>query len=290
MDFHEREGMNPKYGSNAHIEAASGIIAGRSKVGAPKVGIILGTGLAPVAHDLADSVTIPYSELPGFAAATAPGHFGRLHVGRLGGAPVAAMQGRFHLYEGHDPRCWLTPIRALRKAGVETLVITNAVGGFHADWPATCLMLVNDHINGIGSNPLVGPNEPKFGPRFPDMSAVYDQKLREIARRVAQKLGIGLKEGVYYAMLGPVFETPAEIRMMRMLGADVVGMSLVPEAIVARHCGMKLLAISAITNHAAGINPKPLTEQEVIEGGNKLSRDLSKLISGIVSAIAADES
>lgn len=278
--------MTPRYGHHDDIHACAAAISRASKVGAPKVAVVLGTGLAPVAHALTDAVVIPYAELPGFPTSTAPGHFGRLHVGSMGGVPTAVMQGRFHLYEGHAPQCWLTPIRALRTAGVETIIITNAVGGFHVEWPATCLMLVTDHINGLGANPLIGPNEDRFGVRFPDMTEVYDRRLRVLADETAAELEIGLHAGVYFAMLGPMFETPAEIRMMRMLGADVVGMSLVPEAITARHCGMRVLAISAVTNHAAGINPNPLTQEEVIAGGQSLSQNLARLIAGVVPKIA----
>lgn len=281
--------MTPSHGKHSDIDSSASTIRAASGERAPKLAVILGSGLAAFAHRLSNARTIPYSELPGFPASTAPGHHGRLHVGMIGGLSAVVLQGRFHLYEGHQASCWLTPIRALKQAGVEALVITNAVGGMRPEWPSPSLMLVADHINGLPNNPLVGPNDDRFGVRFPDMTRVYDPHLAEHFRDAATQEKIPLNEGIYFAMQGPCFETPAEIRAMRTLGADVVGMSLVPEAIVARHCGLRIAAVSVITNHAAGISPSPLSIEEVLAGGAEMSEKLGRLVANFASRFASAE-
>ncbi len=264
--------------------AAEAILAACTGV-KPRLGVILGSGLAPVADQVEGRKATPYSEIPGFPAPTAPGHKGRLVSGKIGGVSAVVMQGRFHLYEGYPPSVWLLPIRAMREAGVEVLVITNAVGGLRNDWPAPGLVLVRDHINGLAGNPLTGQNDPTWGVRFPDMTKVYPEELRAAMRESASSLGIRLDEGVYYAMHGPCFETPAEIHAMRVMGADVVGMSLVPEAIVAHHCGIRLAAVSVVTNPAAGLNPNPLTEQEVLDGSAQMAERVGQLLEGFAARV-----
>ncbi|MBX6395062.1 MAG: purine-nucleoside phosphorylase [Alicyclobacillaceae bacterium] len=251
----------------------------------PRVALILGSGLGDLAESFADAVAIPYADIPEFPVSTVVGHAGRLVFGRLGEVPVVAMQGRFHLYEGYTPEQVAFPVRVLRALGAEILIVTNAAGGIHWDFRPGDLMLIRDHLNLTGKNPLVGPNDDALGPRFPDMSAAYDRDLLELARRVGRDLGIPLKEGVYAGLLGPTFETPAEIRMLRMLGADAVGMSTVTEVIAARHAGMRVLGISCISNMAAGILDQPLTHEEVIETGKRIRKTFEQLVTQIVKQL-----
>jgi purine-nucleoside phosphorylase len=249
----------------------------------PRIAIILGSGLGELAKDVTDAVRIPYPVIPGFERSTAPGHAGELVVGRLEGKDVAVMNGRFHYYEGYDPRAVTFPVRVLHAWGVDTLIATNASGGLNPSFAAGDLMVMNDHINFMGTNPLRGPNDPKLGPRFPDMVGVYTEELRKLAHEV----DANLREGVYVAVAGPNFETPAELRMLRGFGADAVGMSTVPEVLVARHMGMRILAISTITDMATGIPGQidHVTAEGVLEVANRAGRRLAVVIKGVVAKL-----
>jgi purine-nucleoside phosphorylase len=251
----------------------------------PKIGLILGSGLGILAEEIQNPVVIPYSEIPEFPVSTVEGHAGQLVIGELAGKQVAAMQGRFHYYEGYSMEKVTFPVRVMKMIGVETIVVTNAAGGVNTDFEAGDLMLITDHINNMGDNPLMGPNDDSFGVRFPDMSEAYTQSIQEIARTVSKNLGISLKEGVYAGNTGPSYETPAEVRMLRILGADAVGMSTVPEVIIARHAGMQVLGISCISNMAAGILDQPLTHDEVMETTEKVKANFLSLVKGIVAEI-----
>jgi purine-nucleoside phosphorylase len=248
----------------------------------PKVALVLGSGLGSLAEEVSESVTLPYREIPHFPASTAPGHAGKLVLGRLEGERVAVMAGRSHLYEGYTAQQVVFPIQVIRQLGAETLMITNAAGGVNLAFQAGALMLITDHINLTGRNPLVGPNDPRLGVRFPDMSEAYSTELRARAGHVARSVGVNLVEGIYLGLLGPSYETPAEIRMARSLGADAVGMSTVMEVIAAHHLGMNVLGISCITNMAAGILPQKLTEEEVLETAMRVHDEFARLIKGII--------
>lgn len=237
----------------------------RQAVGEAEIGVILGSGLGDYVDALEDAKYIEYKDIPGFPVSTAPGHAGRWWTGKLHGKRVCMMQGRFHYYEGYDLKDVTMPVRVMALLGVKTLLVTNAAGGVNTDYAQGCLMLISDFINLSGHNPLTGPNLSEFGVRFPDMTHAYDENLMQTCQQAAKHLGIDLKQGVYMWMNGPTYETPAEVRMARILGADAVGMSTVPETIVARHCGMRVLGVSCITNMAAGILNQRLDEQEVIE-------------------------
>ncbi|HLL75828.1 MAG TPA: purine-nucleoside phosphorylase [Pyrinomonadaceae bacterium] len=247
-----------------------------------RVALVLGSGLGAFADDLEDAEAIPYEDVPGFARPTVEGHSGRLMLGRVGGAEVVVMQGRFHFYEGYALEEVTFPVRVLALCGVKSLVLTNAAGGLNNSLKQGSLMLISDHLNLMGANPLRGPNDARFGPRFPDMSEVYDRAYQEIAIQEAHALEIELRRGVYAALSGPAYETPAEIRMLRALGADAVGMSTVPEAIVARHAGLKVLGISCITNMAAGVLDRPIDHAEVIETGERVRETFSALLRAII--------
>lgn len=263
------------------IGQAVRMIQDRSPV-RPRIGLILGSGLGILAEEIEEAVTLPYEEIPHFPVSTVEGHAGRLALGRLEGKAVVAMQGRFHLYEGYPLEAVTFPIRVMKQLGVEIAVITNAAGGINESFRPGDLMLIRDHINFMFRNPLVGPNDPELGDRFPDMSEAYDADLRRMTRRVAEELGIDLKEGVYVAMLGPSYETPAEIRMLRTVGGDAVGMSTVPEVIVARHAGIRVLGLSCISNMAAGILPQPLSHEEVMETAERVKETFLRLVKGIL--------
>ncbi|RNB81554.1 purine-nucleoside phosphorylase [Brevibacillus fluminis] len=249
---------------------------------APTIGLVLGSGLGVLADEISNSVAIPYEEIPHFGRSTVVGHKGQLVIGMLEGKQVVAMQGRFHTYEGHGMDSVVFPIRVLKEIGVEQLIVTNAAGGVNESYMPGDLMVISDHLNMAARNPLIGPNDEKYGVRFPDMSEAYNKLLRALAHATAADLGLSLKEGVYAWMLGPSYETPAEIRMLRMLGADAVGMSTVPEVIVARHMNLDVLGISCITNMAAGILPQPLSHEEVIETTEQVKSAFLSLIHGIV--------
>jgi xanthosine phosphorylase len=245
---------------------------------APRVGIVLGSGLGAVADAVDDAVVIPYDELPGFPRPSVEGHVGRAVLGRIGGVPVAVLQGRAHVYEGGDLDAVRIPARALRAAGAETLVLTNAAGSLRAEVGPGRLMLISDHINMSGVNVLIGPNDDALGPRFPSLRDAYDPELRAELRDAAAELDVPLAEGVYLAVSGPTFETPAEIRAFRTLGADAVGMSTVHEAIVARHCGLRVAAVSAITNLAEGMSEEPLSHEQTLRDAARASGDLARLL------------
>ena len=253
----------------------------------PKVGVVLGSGLGAFADSLLHAVRIPYSEMPGFPASTAIGHAGELVVGTLGAnglgaADLVVMSGRFHLYEGYTAQQVTAGIRLFRELGVERVVLTNAAGGINSDYARGALVLISDHINLQGMNPLVGANDDALGPRFPDMTEAYSMKLRELARATADKLGITLYEGVYAALLGPSYETPAEIRYLRAIGADLVGMSTAAETIAANHMGMEVLGISCVTNVAAGLSGEKLAHAEVLEVGRRVAGTFLRLLSGVL--------
>lgn len=251
----------------------------------PTIGLVLGSGLGGYADTLENAVRIPYSEIPNFPIPTIPGHSGALVFGTKCGQEVVVLQGRIHYYEGLSQQEITLPIRVLAALGVKTVVLTNACGGVNLDFKPGDLMLISDHINYSGANPLIGPNMDEFGPRFPDMSDLYTASVRAQIKEKAQEAGIFLQEGVYAMYSGPNYETPAEIRMFRILGADTVGMSTVPEAIVAGHCGMQVVGISCVTNMAAGVLPVKLSHEEVTETANRVKEVFQKLIDLIVGIV-----
>ncbi|MFJ7736316.1 purine-nucleoside phosphorylase [Lysinibacillus sp. NPDC097287] len=248
----------------------------------PTIGLILGSGLGSLADEIENPVKIPYSEIPHFAKSEAIGHANELVIGQLKGKTVVAMKGRFHYYEGFSLTEVTFPVRVMKALGVENLIVTNAAGAINTDFSPGDLMLITDHINLVGANPLIGPNNDELGTRFPDSTQVYNPELRKLASNVAKEQNFSLKEGVYAWSSGPVYETPAEIRMMRTIGADAAGMSTVPEAIVAIHGNMKVLGISCMTNMASGILDQPLTHDEVIEVAAKVREQFVGLIKGIL--------
>jgi xanthosine phosphorylase len=254
---------------------------------APRLGIVLGSGLGGIADALTDASRFPYTELEGFPQPTVAGHGGTLHMGDLNGVPVAVFAGRKHVYEGGDPGAMRVPIRLLKQLGADALLVTNAAGSLKADVGPGRLMAITDHINMLGVNPLTGPNDDDVGPRFPSMRDAYDPALRGLLRRCADELGIALPEGVYLAAHGPSFETPAEIRAFRTLGADAVGMSTVPEVILARHCGLRVAAVSAITNLAEGMGGEQLSHEQTLKYAAAASDDLALLVARFCEALAA---
>jgi purine-nucleoside phosphorylase len=266
------------------LEQARAYIESRTAVH-PKVAVVLGSGLGAFAQELSGRVEIPYSDIPYWPRSTAVGHAGKLVTGCLGATPVTVMAGRAHLYEGYGPEQVVFGVRVLAKLGVRTVVFTNAAGGINPKYGRGALVLISDHINLQGTNPLVGPNDDSLGPRFPDMSEAYSKRLREIAKETAAGLGIRLEEGVYAAMLGPSYETPAEIRYLRAIGADLVGMSTVPEVIAANHMGVRALAISCVTNMAAGILPQKISHAEVLETGESVRGTLVTLLKSLLPRI-----
>jgi purine-nucleoside phosphorylase len=264
-------------------EAAEAI---RARVGdVPRTAIVLGSGLGDFAGTLADARSLPYEQLPHWPVSTIVGHDGRLVVGTLKNRTLAVLAGRCHLYEGHDPATVTFGVRALGLLGVKTLILTNAAGGINTNFGQGALMVLTDHLNMMGVNPLAGPNDERFGPRFPDMSEVYSARLRAIAEESGRAVGVALQHGVYAALMGPSYETPAEIRYLRTIGADAVGMSTVPEALVARHMGIEVLAISCITNMAAGVLPQPLHHDEVMATARRVRGQFSSLLEGIVDRL-----
>ncbi len=267
------------------VSAAAGVIRERTAL-RPDVAIVLGTGLGALAREIDVDTEIPYAELPGFPLSTVESHPGRLLLGRLAGRPVVAMQGRFHRYEGYDLRQVTFAVRVLHALGAATLVVSNACGGMHPLWAPGDLVLLSDHINLLGDNPLVGPNEDRLGPRFPDMSAPYDPDLRALARATALELGIVLREGVYVAVPGPSLETRAEYRMLRTMGADVVGMSTVPEVIVAVHEGMRVIGISIITDLCLRDALEPADIGRIIETANRAEPQLTRLVTAVVERLS----
>ena len=266
------------------IDAAVAAIRERTPL-VPRATVILGSGLGGFAAAVEDAVEIPYGEIPGWPVSTAIGHSGTLVIGTFAGVPLAVMKGRAHLYEGHSAEKVVFGVRVLGRLGAEVLVVTNACGGVREDLRPGDLVLVSDHLNLQGTSPLVGPNDDSLGPRFPDMSNAYDPALRALAHEAAARLGQTLPEGVYAAWLGPAFETPAEIRMIRVLGADLVGMSTVPEVLAARHMGLRCLTISCVTNMAAGILPEPLDAEHVLRVGAQAEGRLTALLAAVLPAL-----
>jgi purine-nucleoside phosphorylase len=252
----------------------------------PKVALVLGSGLGAFADEFQDSVAIPYHEIPGFVTSTAQGHAGRLVIGKVGDVPVLAMQGRVHYYEGYTLEQVTFPVRTFKLLGIDTLILTNAAGGIDVQLSQGALMVISNHLNLMGVNPLVGPNDERLGPRFPDMSEVYSRELQELAVGCARDINVNVRRGVYAALSGPSYETPAEIHMLRSLGADAVGMSTVPEAIVARHMSMKVLGLSCITNMAAGITEAPINHEEVMETGERVRITFTQLLRSIIHGLS----
>jgi purine-nucleoside phosphorylase len=267
------------------VQAAAEVVRGQSEL-VPEIGIILGTGLGELAREIGIEAEVPYAEIPGFPLSTVETHAGRLLLGRLGGRPVVAMQGRFHRYEGYDLQQVTFPVRVLHALGARTLIVSNACGGMNPLWGPGDLVLLSDHINLLGDNPLVGPNDERLGPRFPDMSAPYDPELRTLARKTALELGIMLREGVYVAVAGPNLETRAEYRMLRAMGADVVGMSTVPEVIVAGHQGMRAIGISIITDQCLPDALEPADIGRIIATAGRAEPHLTRLIAALVERMA----
>ena len=270
-----------------HADSAAQFLLFQSPL-RPKIGLILGSGLGAFADALADSTQVPYSQIPAFPRSTALGHAGQMVIGNVGTIAVAAMQGRVHLYEGYSAQEIAFPIRVFGRMGVRAVVLTNAAGGINLKYQQGGLVLIKDHINLQGQNPLVGPNDDRFGVRFPDMTHAYSKPYGKAAQEEAARLSLPLEDGVYAALLGPSYETPAEIRYLRAIGADLVGMSTVAEVIAARHMGIKVLAISCVTNMAAGILDQPLSHQEVMETGEKVRGQFEALLRAVLPRIAAD--
>jgi len=268
-----------------NVQRAAAEVRTRAGDAAPDVAIVLGSGLGDFANRLADAVSIGYETLPNWPASRVVGHEGRLVVGTLAGKRVAALSGRAHFYEGHDLRTVTFATRVIGALGIKALILTNAAGGINVALKPGTLMVIDDHINLLGSNPLVGPNDDRFGARFPDMTEVYSKRLRGIADAVAKEQRLQIGHGVYVALHGPSYETPAEIRYLRGIGADAVGMSTVPEAIVARHMGLDVLGISCITNAAAGVLPQPLNHDEVMEVARRVRGEFAALLEGIIGRL-----
>jgi purine-nucleoside phosphorylase len=249
----------------------------------PRLAVVLGSGLGAFADEFADAVRIPYQQIPGFVTSTAQGHAGSLVIGKVEGVPVLAMQGRVHYYEGYSLEEITFPIRTFKLLGIETVVLTNAAGGVDVQLSQGALMVISDHLNFMGVNPLRGPNDERFGPRFPDMSEVYSRDWQERVVEEAHEMGVIVRRGIYAALAGPSYETPAEIHMIRSFGADAVGMSTVPEAIVARHMSMSVLGISCITNMAAGISENPINHEEVMETGARVRSTFTELLRRVIA-------
>jgi purine-nucleoside phosphorylase len=268
-------------------ETAAQFILRRSVL-RPKIGLVLGSGLGGFADSLTDATRIPFPEIPAFPRSTAVGHAGQLVVGRASPLPVAVMQGRVHLYEGYSAQQVAFPMRVFGRMGIRSVILTNAAGGINLSYQQGALVLIRDHINLQGTNPLAGPNDDRFGVRFPDMTHAYAGDYRALAKEEAAKLGMMLHEGVYAALLGPSYETPAEINYLRTIGADLVGMSTAFEVIAARHMGIKVLAISCVTNMAAGILDQPLSHQEVMETGERVRSSFEALLRAVLPSIASD--
>ena len=254
----------------------------------PKIGLVLGSGLGAFADSLTGATRVPYAEIPAFPQSTAIGHAGRMVIGHAGTVPVAAMQGRVHLYEGYSPQEVTFPIRVFGRMGIRAVILTNAAGGINLNYKQGALVVIRDHITLQGANPLVGPNDDRFGVRFPDMTRAYSREYRQIAREEAAKLNIPQHEGDYAGLLGPSYETPAEIEYLRRIGADLVGMSTVAEVIAARHMEMNVLAISCVTNMAAGILDQPLSHAEVMETGERVKTIFEALLHAVLPRIAKD--
>jgi purine-nucleoside phosphorylase len=266
-------------------EKAARMIRARAPMNA-SVAVVLGSGLGGFADELSDATAIPYDEIPGFARATVEGHAGRLVIGKVGDSPVVAQQGRFHFYEGYSLEEVTFPIRVLKLLGVQTLILTNASGALNVEFAPGSLMVITDHINLMGVNPLTGPNDERFGPRFPDLTNVYSPELQDIVLEEARAMELEMRRGVYASLTGPSYETPAEIYMVRSLGADAVGMSTVPEAIVARHMDMQVVGISCITNLAAGVTDRPVDHTQVIATGERVRESFTELLRRVIPRLS----
>lgn len=270
----------------ARIDALEAAVRARSDL-IPKVGIVLGSGLGALGDDLEEPVAIPFAELPGWPAATAPGHVGRLLLGRLGGTAVVMLQGRFHVYEGNDPGLVVEPVLLFRKLGAEIVVLTNAAGGVDPAFGPGTLMVISDHLNLTGRTPLLGPNADQIGPRFQDLTDAWSPRLRTALRAAGEAEGVPLAEGIYAGLLGPQYETPAEVRMLRTLGADAVGMSTVLECIAARWAGLEVCGVSLVTNAGAGYSGEPLSHDEVMAAGAEAGPRLARVIRRFVADLGA---
>ncbi len=271
----------------ARADRAAKFILAKTRL-RPKIALVLGSGLGAFADELKEARRIPYEKIPGFPRSTAIGHAGRLVIGKVENIAVAAMQGRVHFYEGYTAQQVAFPMRVLGRLGIRSAILTNAAGGINLQYTQGALVVISDHINLQGVNPLIGPNDDRFGPRFPDMTQAYRKPYREIALAEAKRLGISVPEGVYAALAGPNYETPAEIRYLRTIGADLVGMSTVPETIAARHMGIRVLGISCVTNMAAGILDQVLDHKEVMETGERVKGQFIALLRAVLPRIAAD--
>lgn len=270
----------------ARLDEAAGAVRGRTDL-RPSIGVVLGSGLGAFADALDDAVAVPFGDIPHFPAATVAGHSGALVVGRSRGVPVAVLKGRVHFYEGHRLDEVVFPVRVLGRLGVRTLVLTNAAGAINPAFAPGDLMVIEDHLNLLG-NPLLGPNEDALGPRFPDMSEAYDRGLRDAAEAACRAAGVRSHRGVYVSLPGPSYETPAEIRMFRTMGADAVGMSTVPEVIAARHMGMRVVGLSCLTNMAAGVTNRKLDHREVLETGERVKAALLEVLARVVTEAARE--
>ncbi len=270
---------------SVRLDALEGAVRRRTDL-VPRLGIVLGSGLGVLADDVTDAVSIPFEELPGWPPPTAPGHAGRLLLGKLEDVPVICLQGRLHLYEGHSERLVVEPVLLMGRLGAPAVLVTNAAGGVNRRYPAGTLMLISDHMNLTGRNPLMGPNDDAMGERFPDLVNAWDRDLRALMRRAATVEEIAVEEGVYIGLTGPTYETPAEIDMMRRLGADAVGMSTVLEAIAARWAGTKLVGVSLVTNPGAGVTGEPLTHEEVLQAADAAGPQFTRLIRRFVRLYA----
>ena len=270
--------------SYSHITEAADFIRDRAPF-APQIGVVLGSGLGAFASGATRALSIPYEQIPHWPVSSVAGHEGRLVLGDVAGRHVATLSGRVHVYEGYDERTVTLPVRVLASLGVTALILTNAAGGVNAELAEGSLMVIDDHLNLMGSNPLIGPNDDRLGPRFPDMSNVYSRRLRALADEVAARLGIDVRHGVYAGVQGPSYETPAEVRYLRLIGADAVGMSTVPEAIAARHMNVEVLGLSCITNMAAGLGPKPLDHRDTLENARRVRGQFIVLLEGIIAQL-----
>lgn len=271
--------------ANTEIDDNLAAIKARYPGNFPKVALVLGSGLGPFGETVDAATVISYSDIPHFPQPTVEGHAGKMIIGTVGGTPIVCLQGRMHLYEGHSPQSLAIPVRTLQRLGVEILILTNAAGSLKTDMPPGSLMMIEDHINLSGQNPLTGPNAAEFGPRFSDMTVAYDADLRDQLRATADANSVNLHEGIYVQVSGPNFETPAEIRMFQIIGATAVGMSTVPEVLVARHCGMRVAAISLITNFASGLGHAELTHAHTIEEADKAYGNTKALLTGFIGQL-----
>jgi len=280
-----RQGGGASPGEFERAGLAAEFISSRTSL-KPKIALVLGSGLGAFADEFSGATKIPYPEIPYFPRSTAIGHAGNLVIGNVGAIPVAGMQGRVHLYEGYSVKDVAFPIRVFARMGVQAVILTNAAGGIKREFVQGKLVVIKDHINLQGANPLSGPNDDRFGVRFPDMTAAYDRRFREMAVGEGNRMGIGMYEGVYAALPGPSYETPAEIRYLRAIGADLVGMSTVPEVLAARHSGIRVLGISCVTNAAAGILDQPLDHKEVLETGERVKGQFIGLLKALIPRMA----